>query len=239
MFPRSNSNSRPISEYVSRALSFSQMDFQSAFSQMISLLHTPGEIYKSTVLRKQIKNQWARDDPAFIVLLIYFIFAASISFCITFGVSSIWHFLRIVAGSVFIEFFAIGLAIASFSWWMANKYMIAQRIMSVEQEVEWLYCFDIHCNGFFPVFLLLFVVQFFLSPLLLRMDLLATIFANSLYAFAFSYYYYISFLGYKALPFLHDTQRFLYPIGIIVLIYFVTVIFNVNLSRVILGLYFS
>lgn len=30
---------------------------------------------------------------------------------------------------------------------------------SVEQEVEWMYAFDIHCNGFVPVFVLLYVVE--------------------------------------------------------------------------------
>jgi hypothetical protein len=35
----------------------------------------------------EIKNQWARDDPAFVVLLIYFIFAASLAYSIAFGVS--------------------------------------------------------------------------------------------------------------------------------------------------------
>ncbi len=72
-----------------------------------------------------------------------------------------------------------------------------QRILNVEQEVEWLYAFDIHCNGFFPMFVLLFVAQFFLAPLLLSPDFLATVLANTLYAAAFAYYHYITFLGYS------------------------------------------
>ena len=34
-------------------------------------------------------------------------------------------------------------------------------------EVEWLYCFDVHCNAFLPVFLVCYVVQYFLLPVLL------------------------------------------------------------------------
>ena len=35
-------------------------------------------------------------------------------------------------------------------------------------QVEWMYAFDIHCNSFFPLFLLLYVLQFFLLPFLLN-----------------------------------------------------------------------
>ena len=37
----------------------------------------------------------------------------------------------------------------------------------MEQRVEWLYAFDIHCNSFFPLFIMLYVVQLVLSPILL------------------------------------------------------------------------
>ena len=54
------------------------------------------------------------------------------------------------------------------------------------------------------------VVQFLLSPLLLWQSFVAKVLSNALYAVAFSYYHYITFLGYSALPFLSDTVvRFL------------------------------
>jgi len=67
----------------------------------------------------------------------------------------------------------------------------------VEGEIEWLYAFDIHCNAFFPVFVLLYVVQYFFAPVLIQPDFMATVAANLLYAGAFSYYHYVSFLGYS------------------------------------------
>lgn len=33
---------------------------------------------------------------------------------------------------------------------------------SLEQKVEWLYAFDVHCNAFVPLFLFQSVLQFFL-----------------------------------------------------------------------------
>jgi hypothetical protein len=63
--------------------------------------------------------------------------------------------------------------------------------------VEWLYSFDIHCNAFFPLFLILYVLQYFLLPFLLTEGFLPTLVSNSLYCVAFCYYHYITFLGYS------------------------------------------
>jgi hypothetical protein len=49
------------------------------------------------------------------------------------------------------------------------------------------------------------VAQFLLSPLLLWRSFVATLLSNALYGLAFSYYHYITFLGYSSLPFLSDT----------------------------------
>ena len=49
------------------------------------------------------------------------------------------------------------------------------------------------------------MLQFLLSPLLLWRSFLATLLSNALFAAAFSYYHYITFLGFSALPFLSDT----------------------------------
>ena len=45
------------------------MDFEQAVDQLKALVSTdPKRAYISFFYRKQTKNQWARDDPAFIVL---------------------------------------------------------------------------------------------------------------------------------------------------------------------------
>ncbi len=61
--------------------------------------------------------------------------------------------------------------------------------------------------------------QYFLLPIILADTFFSLFVANSLYAAAFGVYFYITFLGYTALPFLVRTERFLYPIGIVVLVY--------------------
>ncbi len=43
--------------------------------------------------------------------------------------------------------------------YFANKYMKHYTPHGVEQEVEWLYAFDVHCNSFFCSFLITYVLQ--------------------------------------------------------------------------------
>ena len=48
-------------------------------------------------LSTEIKNQWARDDPAFVVLLLAFLLAASVVYAIAFRCSSVMQYLILVA----------------------------------------------------------------------------------------------------------------------------------------------
>ncbi len=56
-------------KYLRRLLHFRQMDFEFALWQMLYLFTSPQGVYRNFHYRKQTKDQWARDDPAFLVLL--------------------------------------------------------------------------------------------------------------------------------------------------------------------------
>jgi hypothetical protein len=51
----------------------------------------------------------------------------------------------------------VGVIVATACREIANRHLLAhhQSASHVRQHVEWLYAFDIHCNSFFPVFVLL------------------------------------------------------------------------------------
>eukprot|EP00455_Lapot_gusevi_P018270 TRINITY_DN19941_c0_g1_i4.p1 TRINITY_DN19941_c0_g1~~TRINITY_DN19941_c0_g1_i4.p1 ORF type:complete len:100 (-),score=17.23 TRINITY_DN19941_c0_g1_i4:125-385(-) len=83
------------------------MDFQFTFSQMVDLCRAPSEVYKTTQFRKQIKNQWARDDPAFVVVMIFFLLMATSAYCVTFFVSSFTSYLTILARCIFVDFLGL------------------------------------------------------------------------------------------------------------------------------------
>merc|ERR1719210_2565924 len=103
---------------------------------------------------------------------------------------------------VVFHFLLTGAAISSLSWFISNKYLRVQSFHGVEQRMEWMYAFDIHCNSFFPLFLVLYVVHYFFLPFLIQPTLAAAVVSNMLYALALCYYSYIMSLGYSTLPFL-------------------------------------
>jgi len=231
---------RLIPEYFRRIFHYPQMDIEYTFWIMFYLCFNPSRVYKITYWHKQTKNQWARDDPAFVAICVFFMALASMSYAIAFHYLSFFHIIKTIFWAVFVDFISLGLLVATVGWWLTNKFLrVSTHNHSVDQNVEWLYAFDIHCNSFFPLFIILYVIQFFLLPILLSSSFLSTFLSNSLYFIAFVYYYYITFLGYNALPFLQHTVAFLYPILLIFTFYVLGVVLNINFTISIMKFYFG
>ena len=142
--------------YLARLTDFRQMDVQSALDQMKTLLSTrPHIVYKTSYYRKQTKNHWARDDPAFCALQIIFLIVASIAYSVSFR-EPISGAMAFMLYSIVFNWLAVGFVLASVGREIANRHLTVHQSSShVRQTVEWLYAFDIHCNAFFPVFVLL------------------------------------------------------------------------------------
>mmetsp|Transcript_11105 Transcript_11105/g.20096 ORF Transcript_11105/g.20096 Transcript_11105/m.20096 type:complete len:245 (+) Transcript_11105:89-823(+) len=213
MLPTSSSPppSSSCMSLLSRSLSLSQMDFPAALDQMSLLLSlNPSAVYKTSYYRKQTKNHWARDDPAFIILTLLLLLISTICYSIAFTLS-FSGFLYLLTSNLLI-YLLLGLLISLSTRHLSNLHLTTRRSHSVAQSVEPLYAFDIHCNSFLILFVYLHVIQFFLLPVLLSQSFLSLVLSNALYTAAFSHYFYITHLGYRALPFLTNTQYFLYPI---------------------------
>lgn len=105
--------------------------------------------------------------------------------------------------------------------------------------MEFGYCFDVSIRAFFPLWALLYVVQFILMPLITKStspstsfgNALSTFVGNTLYLLAFGYWTIITFLGYNALAFLHHTELLLAPIGLWLFVWAFTVVGGVNLPN--------
>ena len=160
-------------QYLSRALDLSQMDLQAALDQMRNLLSLPIRgyvgphgVFKMAFYRKQTKNHWARDDPAFVVLQLVFLLAACFSYSIAFRLLTITGVITFMLQSVLIHWLGVGVVVATLGKSLAGKFMYYSPVpvysssssgssnssRHVKQSVEWLYAFDIHCNAFFPFF---------------------------------------------------------------------------------------
>jgi len=211
-------------------IQYAQMDIDYTFAQMFYLCIAPRKVYQLTSYRKQTKNQWARDDPAFVVVMIFFLTVAAISYSMAFqvGGAAFIHMLFLFVG---VHFLILGVFVASVAWFIANNYLrAAQSFHGVDQRMEWMHAFDIHCNSFFPLFLVLYVLHYFLLPVVVQPTLTAAVVSNILYATASCYYLYIMSLGYSMLPFLERTEVFLYPSGVVVLAAIVLSVLRVNLT---------
>ncbi|OVA02053.1 UNC-50 [Macleaya cordata] len=68
------------------------------------------------------------------------------------------------------------------------------------------------------MFVMLYVIHYFLSPLLVAHGFIPVLLSNLLFMVAASYYHYLNFLGYDVLPFLEKTTFFLYPIGFVIIL---------------------
>lgn len=223
--------SSSLSEYLRRTLQYAQMDMDYTFAQMMHLCRAPRKVYQLTSYRKQTKNQWARDDPAFVVVLLFFLTISSISYSIALQVNSS-GFLRNIGLFVGCHFLLAGAVIATALWFVSSKYLRVQSFHGVEQRMEWMYAFDIHCNSFFPLFLVLYVVHYFLLPFLIQPTMAASLVSNGLYAGSLCYYCYITSLGYSTLPFLERTEMFLYPCAIILGVSLLSCLFGINFTRI-------
>jgi len=218
-----------FSEYMRRMIQYAQMDMSYTFAQMMYLCIAPRKVYQLTSYRKQTKNQWARDDPAFVVVLVVFLCVSAVAYSIALQVPGASMF-RILVLFVGVHFVLHGVVLASCAWFISNKYLRVSSFHGVEQRMEWMYAFDIHCNSFFPLFLVLYVIHYFLLPFLVSPTLMAAIIGNALYAVALCYYLFITSLGYSMLPFLEKTEVFLYPMAPILLLIVVLTFFKVNLT---------
>lgn len=98
------------------------------------------------------------------------------------------------------------------------------------EALEFGYSFDVGIRAFFPVYVLLYVVQFLFMPALAHPNLASTFFANTLYLAAYVYWTVIIFLGYNSLHFLHHTEWLLTPLVAWLVLWLVATVGGLNMA---------
>jgi hypothetical protein len=217
--------------YIRRLVSPSQMDWEYTARQMVLLVSAPAKVYELSKYRKSTRDQWARDDPAFLVLLFAFVLASAVAYGIAFEMRSLGEF-ALLFFYAFLLVFVLGAAVATVMSTIANRRMrITDDAHAVAQHVEWLYAFDIHANALFPAWLILAVLQYLLLPVLLHTSYVACVLSNALHVGGFLVYVYITHLGYRSMPFLERTQVFLMPALPVIMVCLLLTMLDMNLSR--------
>lgn len=227
------SASRKCYKYLRRMLKFDQMDFEFAFWQMLYLLINPQKVYRNFQFRKQTKSQFARDDPAFLVLFAAWLCITSIGFAVVLRLGFL-QFINFLLYVVFVDCIAVGMVIATIFWYLLNKYF---RI-NTDQDVEWAYAFDVHLNAFCPPITLLHFCQlFFYNGLISHEWFFSRFFGNTFWLIAMCYYIYITFLGYSSLQFLQRTQFILWAMPLTAVAYVVSLAGGYNITLWLMSFY--
>ncbi|XP_020387066.1 protein unc-50 homolog [Rhincodon typus] len=216
-------------KYLRRLFRFKQMDFEFAMWQMLYLFTSPQMVYRNFHYRKQTKDQWARDDPAFLVLLSIWLCVSTIGFGFVLGMG-FFETMKLLLWVVFIDCVGVGLLIATLMWFITNRYLMKPQ--SKGYDVEWGYAFDIHLNAFYPLLVILHFIQlFFINHIIIRDGFLAYFVGNIFWLVGIGYYIYITFLGYSALPFLKNTVALLYPFGLLILLFLLSLGLGWNFTK--------
>jgi hypothetical protein len=222
-----------LGRYLRRLVHIRQMDFEFAGWQMLYLLINPQKVYRNFMYRKRTKDQWARDDPAFLLLLAASLAGSSVLFALALNLS-LGGFVAFFLWAVFIDCIGVGMLVATSLWFISNRYMRRSR----DQDVEWGYCFDVHLNAFFPMLILLHVILPLLFYGLIDYPyFLSRLLGNSIWCAAILYYVYVTFLGYTALPHLKNTHWFLYPVTFLFIFFIATVSAGWNISQTAMNVY--
>lgn len=191
--------------------------------------------FKNSVYRKQTKNQYARDDPAFLVILAACIILSAAALSIVLHLNFL-SFIKFTFWLVLVDCILIGAIVATFFWFFTNK--ILKKDGLPNEDVEWGYAFDIHLNAFFPPLIIVHIFQMLFFSYFISQDwFISRLCGNTLWLIAVIYYCYITYLGYRSLPYLINTKLILYALVPCLLGYLVTVIAGINIMRLIMDFY--
>lgn len=211
------------------------LDTEQALFDMAMLLRSPRKVFTNSYFRHQTNGQWSRDDPAFYAALAALVAAGALVWGTVRG-AGLAGTLALVLRSVAVDFLLTGAVLASLFHAVANR-VIPKRTLS-DSRIEWLYCFDVHCNAFFVLFVYLNVLQLFLLPLISRDNLASIAAGNALYSAAWAHYFLITFLGYSVFPNLKDPQWLLLPVFLVALMYVPLLLLRVSIARIAYDIYF-
>ncbi|XP_065202473.1 protein unc-50 homolog [Planococcus citri] len=223
--------------YLRKLFNFNQMDFEFASWQMMYLFVNPHKVYRNFQYRNVTKSQFARDDPAFLVLLAAVLFGSSIGFAMLLRLDML-GFLKFFLYFVLVDCIAIGIFISTCLWFITNKYMVKQSWLGY--NVEWGYAFDVHLNAFTPLVVISHMNLLFIHHIFGRGNqylFIVRFLANSAWLTATSFYIYITFLGYKYLPFLRGAESLLLLIVFAFFVYLIVMITGGNMNETMMDFY--
>lgn len=216
------------------------LNFNLALLQLFYLTISPRRFYRQLYYHKQTTNKWSRSDPTISIIVAGFLFISALGWSLSFKLGfSGW--LKLGIKMLLIDYLAVAVLFSTLFWLIANNVLVHSPYSQSSipsARVEWAYAFDVHTNGYFPIILLLYLLQLFLWPLLTRQEWICTFIGNTIYLVSFLHYIHITYLGYAALPFVIKSELLLTSAPLILIVYLVTLI-GFNVPKATLEWYFN
>ena len=119
-----------------RVFDYRQMDFEAALDQLTALVARNLSVRtSSSYYRKQTKNQWARDDPGFLVIQVGLVALGNLFYAMIFESPDLWGYAWSIFYGLVVDWLLIGVIAASIGSFFANKYLRQYHNHTVEQSV--------------------------------------------------------------------------------------------------------
>ncbi|TIA89542.1 hypothetical protein E3P99_01999 [Wallemia hederae] len=240
MLPRPVNASATSSKYRRRN-PLRSLNFDLALLQLFYLTISPRRFYRQLYYHKQTKNRWARDDPTIAIIISISLLIASLGWSISLGLG-VRGVLKLALRMLLIDYALVGVILSTVFWLIANKLLTQQpsytQSTTTSKTIEWNYALDVHTNGYAVIVLLLYLIQLFLWPLLVKREWICLLFGNTLYVVALLHYVHVTYLGYAALPSVNKSELLLFVAPIILILYMVSLV-GFNIPRACLEWYFA
>lgn len=209
--------------------------------------NTPSAVSLLT-MTLETRNTWHRPDPSFTYLLSFFLLLTSFAWSLAYT-PSFASVVKLALMFVVVHFLAGSLLVSTLAYYLVGR-LLGPGIAGLPgrrrqpglfgppggsrgaEVLEFGYCFDVSIRAFFPPYVLLYIIQYILMPVINHQNRASTIFANLLYLAAGLYWSLITFLGYNALHFLHHTQFLLSPMVAWSVLWLVCTVLGINLTTV-------
>ena len=223
-------------DYLKKIYHIRQIDYYLAYLNIIYCFN-PKELIEMSKMRKHLKNKYGRDDPGFLLLLIIYIFISSISYSITFGIYNPFKIFNLFFIQTFVFLITFGLIISMISKIIIDKYF---NNSTTNQNIEFIYAFDIHCNGFVPMYAFCSIIPFIFIGITSKDNfMIETLFTNSSLCIGILYYSYVTFISYFSLPFVRKNKFVTLGIWPIIFTFLIATLCNFNFFKYFCSMFFS
>lgn len=193
--------------FLRRCCRPSQLDIQYSTVQCKLLLSNPSRLYSLAALRQKQQQSCAREDPAFLLLLLLFLTVTGIGHAAALQATGTATFAAVALTPVSLFLVSSLIAIPAGRICISRATNLVETVDQPERTrsssgstgFDSAFAFDLHCNGTFVYAVYTQVVPLVLRPLVLLLPIvLRRWLAAALHCYGLWAYAYVSSLGYLA-----------------------------------------